>query len=135
MYNIKTFNKIDPVGLQKLNDNFQVVDTDDYDGIILRSYKMSDAELTDRLVAVARAGAGYNNIPVEMYADNGVVVFNTPGANANAVKELTILAAVLASRRVAPAMQWVQTLEGTDIDVAKEVEAQKAQYTGPEIMG
>ena len=135
MYNIKTFNKIDPVGLQKLNDNFQVVDTDDYDGIILRSYKMSDAELTDRLVAVARAGAGYNNIPVEMYADNGVVVFNTPGANANAVKELTILAAMLASRRVAPAMQWVQTLEGTDIDVAKEVEAQKAQYTGPEIMG
>ncbi len=134
-YNIRTFNKIDPAGLATLNDNFAVVDTDDYDGIILRSYKMSEAELTDRLLGVARAGAGYNNIPVDLYAEHGVVVFNTPGANANAVKEITILAALMASRKVAPAIQWVQGLKDTDIDVTKEVEAQKAAYTGPELLG
>ncbi len=135
MYKIRTFNKIDPAGLATLNENFVITEDNDYDGIILRSYKMSEAELTDNLLAVARAGAGYNNIPVELYAENGVVVFNTPGANANAVKEITILAALLASRKVAPAIQWVQGLNGTDINVAKEVEAQKAAYTGPELLG
>ncbi|MBR6800463.1 MAG: phosphoglycerate dehydrogenase [Eubacteriaceae bacterium] len=135
MYKIKTFNKIDPAGLNKLNDNFAITEDNDYDGIILRSYKMTEAELTDKLVAVARAGAGYNNIPVDLYAENGVVVFNTPGANANAVKEITILAALMASRKVAPAIEWVQGLKDTGVEVTKEVEAQKAAYTGPELLG
>ena len=135
MYKIKTFNKIDPEGMKRLPENFTVIDGEDYDGIILRSYKMSEAELTPSLCGVARAGAGVNNIPVDLYAQKGVVVFNTPGANANAVKELVILGALLAERKVAAGMQWVQTLKGADVDVEKEVEAQKSAYTGPELLG
>lgn len=135
MYKIKTFNKIDNEGLARLPEDFKIVETDDYDGIILRSYTMSEAELTDRLCAVARAGAGYNNIPVDMYAQKGVVVFNTPGANANAVKELVILGMLLSARKVFAGMNWVQTLKGSGIDVEKEIENQKSKYAGPELFG
>ncbi len=135
MYKIKTFNKIDNEGMSKLPEDFQVVESDDYDGIILRSYNMSEAELTDRLCAVARAGAGYNNIPVDLYAQKGVVVFNTPGANANAVKELVVLGMLLSARKVAAGMNWLQGLKDSGIDVAKEVENQKSAFTGPELLG
>ena len=80
MYKVKTFNKIAKEGLDRLPDNFAITEDMDYDAIILRSYKMSEAELTDKLCAVGRAGAGVNNIPVDMYAEKGVVVFNAPGA-------------------------------------------------------
>ena len=135
MYNIRTFNKIDNEGMKRLPSNFSVVDGDDYDGIILRSYNMTEAELTDKLCAVARAGAGVNNIPVDTYAQHGVVVFNTPGANANAVKELVILGMLLSARKAVEGINWVQSLKGTDINVEKEVEAQKAKYAGPELLG
>ncbi|MFA0815655.1 MAG: phosphoglycerate dehydrogenase [Anaerofustis sp.] len=135
MYKIRTFNKIDNEGMQRLPNNFEVVDGEDYDGIILRSYAMSEAELTDRLCAVARAGAGVNNIPVDLYAQHGVVVFNTPGANANAVKELVVLGMLLSARKVVDGINWVQSLKGTDVNVEKEVEAQKSKYAGPELLG
>ncbi len=135
MYNIRTFNKIDNEGMKRLPSNFSVVDGDDYDGIILRSYNMTEAELTEKLCAVARAGAGVNNIPVDTYAQHGVVVFNTPGANANAVKELVILGMLLSARKAVEGINWVQSLKGTDINVEKEVEAQKAKYAGPELLG
>lgn len=135
MYKVKTFNKIDTQGLNRLPENITVSDDDDYDAIILRSYKMSSAELTEQLCAVARAGAGYNNIPVADYAKSGVVCFNTPGANANAVKEITILAAFLSARKITAGIDWVQSLLGSDVNVEKEVEAQKSQYVGPELLG
>jgi D-3-phosphoglycerate dehydrogenase len=106
----------------------------DYDAIILRSYKMSEAELTDKLCAVARAGAGVNNIPVELYSKKGVVVFNTPGANANAVKELVILGMLLSTRKVAAGIEWLKSQKDADVDIEKEVESQKSAYAGPEIL-
>ena len=135
MFKIKTFNKIDKKGLEKLTNDYEIVEGNDYDGIILRSYKMSEQELTDNLKAVARAGAGVNNIPVDMYAQKGVVVFNTPGANSNAVKELVLLGILLSARDVVGGINWVQSLKGQDIDVAKEVEANKSKFKGNEIAG
>ena len=135
MYKIRTYNKIDQAGMDRLPSDFSVADDDDYDGIILRSYKMSEAEITGKLAAVARAGAGVNNIPVQLYTEKGIVVFNTPGANANAVKEMVILGALISSRKVFDGIEWVQSLKGTDTDAAKEVENQKAQFTGPELLG
>ncbi|MDR2520024.1 MAG: 3-phosphoglycerate dehydrogenase, partial [Eubacteriaceae bacterium] len=134
MYKIKIFNKIDPQGLDRLPKNFELTEDSDYDGIILRSYKMSEAELTTRLAAVARAGAGVNNIPVDSYAQKGVVVFNTPGANANAVKEIVLLGALLASRKVYQGIAWAQGLPADDA-IEKAVEAGKADFVGPEILG
>lgn len=134
MYKIKTFNKIAQEGLQKLPEEFALTEAADYDAIILRSYKMSEAELTDKLSAVARAGAGVNNIPVELYSKNGVVVFNTPGANANAVKELVILGMLLSTRKVAAGIEWLKSQKDADVDIEKEVESQKSAYAGPEIL-
>ena len=93
MFNILTLNKIAKCGLDQLNDNYKITDDAnvDADGIILRSFKMHDMELPESLKAVARAGAGTNNIPIDKCSEKGIVVFNTPGANANAVKELVIL--------------------------------------------
>jgi D-3-phosphoglycerate dehydrogenase len=135
MYRIKTFNKIDENGLKRLPDDFQIVEENDYDGIILRSYKLGEAELTDNLKAIARAGAGVNNIPVADCSERGIVVFNSPGANANAVKEMTMLGMLLSARKTADAIEWLKTLKDTDIDVAKEVEKQKSNYAGPELLG
>ena len=135
MYKIKTFNKISSTGLERLPDDFEITEGNDYDGIILRSYKMSEAELTDQLSAIARAGAGVNNIPVDFYSEKGVVVYNTPGANANAVKELVVLGMLLSTRKVVDGINWVQSLKDEDIDVAKEVESQKSNYKGPELAG
>lgn len=135
MYNILTLNKIAKCGLDRLGDNYAVTDdaTADVDGIILRSFKMHDMELPKSLKAVARAGAGVNNIPIDKCTENGVVVFNTPGANANAVKELVLAGLFLASRDIIGGNQWANTLTGDDI--GKQVEKGKSNFGGNEIKG
>ena len=105
------------------------------DGILVRSAAMHDMELGEDLLAIARAGAGVNNIPVDKCLEKGIVVFNTPGANANAVKELVLCALLLTSRRIAPAMDWVKTLKGQGDQVEKLIEKGKSQFAGPEIQG
>ena len=112
MYEILTLNKIAKVGLDKLGDNFTVTDeVKNPDGVLLRSFAMHDMELPENLKAVARAGAGTNNIPIDKCSEKGIVVFNTPGANANAVKELAIGALFLASRDVVGGIKWAETLK------------------------
>ncbi len=135
MYNILTLNKIAQCGLDRLGDNYAVTDdaTADVDGIILRSFKMHDMELPKSLKAVARAGAGVNNIPIDKCTENGVVVFNTPGANANAVKELVLAGLFLASRDIIGGNSWANTLTGDDI--GKQVEKGKSNFGGNEIKG
>ncbi len=109
MYNIKTLNKISPVGL----DNFDRSkyawgdDVENPEAILVRSASMHDMEMPQSLLAIARAGAGVNNIPVDKCAEDGIVVFNTPGANANAVKELVLLGLLISSRKVTSALEWV----------------------------
>lgn len=136
MYNILTLNKIAKCGLEQLDENKYSITDDvaaDADGIILRSYVMHDMELPASLMAVARAGAGTNNIPIEKCTDKGIAVFNTPGANANAVKELVIAGMLLASRDVVGGISWASTLTGDD--VAKQVEKGKSNFAGCEIQG
>ncbi len=136
MYNILTLNKIAACGLDQL-DKAKYAITDDQnanaDGIILRSFAMHDMELPADLKAVARAGAGTNNIPIDKCTEKGVVVFNTPGANANAVKELVIAGLFLSSRDVVGGIKWAATLTGDD--VGKQVEKGKSNFAGCEIMG
>lgn len=135
MFNILTLNKIVKCGLDQLNDNYKITDDAnvDADGIILRSFKMHDMELPESLKAVARAGAGTNNIPIDKCSEKGIVVFNTPGANANAVKELVIAGMLLASRDVIGGVAWANTLTGDDVD--KQVEKGKSNFAGCEIKG
>ena len=135
MFNILTLNKIAKCGLDQLNDNYKITDDAnvDADGIILRSFKMHDMELPETLKAVARAGAGTNNIPIDKCSEKGIVVFNTPGANANAVKELVIAGMLLASRDVIGGVAWANTLTGDDVD--KQVEKGKSNFAGCEIKG
>ena len=134
MFNILTLNKIAKCGLDQLNDNYKITDDAnvDADGIILRSFKMHDMELPESLKAVARAGAGTNNIPIDKCSEKGIVVFNTPGANANAVKEL-VAGMLLASRDVIGGVAWANTLTGDDVD--KQVEKGKSNFAGCEIKG
>ena len=138
MYKITTLNKIAEVGLNYLpKERYKIVsdNTDDStDGILLRSFNMHDMQLPKNLAAVARAGAGVNNIPIEQCTEQGIVVFNTPGANANAVKELALAGLFLASRKVVDGINWVQSLKGRQ-GVAKLVEKEKSRFTGPEIAG
>ncbi len=135
MFNVLTLNKISKVGLGKLNANYNVADEmANPDAILLRSFKMHDMELPESLKAVARCGAGVNNIPLEKCAEKGIVVFNTPGANANAVKELVITAMLLTSRDIIGSYKWAQSLLGED-GIAAKVEKGKANFAGPEIMG
>ena len=135
MFNILTLNKIAEVGLDQLGANYTITDDEkaDADGIVLRSFKMHDMELPASLKAVARAGAGVNNIPIDKCTEKGIVVFNTPGANANAVKELVIAGMLLASRDIVEGIEWASTLNGDDID--KQVEKGKSHFAGNEIMG
>ena len=136
MYNILTLNKISPCGLNKLGDNYAIGDNiANPDGIIVRSVSMHDMEMPQSLKAIARAGAGTNNIPVEACAEKGIVVFNTPGANANAVKELVICALLLASRDIIGGAKWAETLKGEGDAVGKLVEKGKSQFAGNEIKG
>ena len=117
MFTIKTLNAISPVGLAKLNKNlFDVsVDADAPDGILVRSADLLNTTFNDNLLAIARAGAGVNNIPLDRCSEQGIVVFNTPGANANAVAELVIGMLIAGSRNVAAAAQWTQGLAGVCI--------------------
>lgn len=135
MHKILTLNSISPVINDVFDANYSIsADNKDPEGILLRSFKMHDYELSKETIAVARAGAGTNNIPVDAYAEKGVVVFNTPGANANAVKELVISALMLGSRKIVDAIDWVKTLKG-DPDLSKLVEKGKSNFAGQEISG
>ncbi len=136
MYDILTLNKISQIGLKELDDKYAVTDCCDCpDGIIVRSASMHEYDFSDKTLAVARAGAGVNNIPVDECTKKGIVVFNTPGANANAVKELVIGGLMLSSRKVAAAYDWCKTLKGEGDNVGKLVEKGKSQFAGPEILG
>ena len=137
MYTIKTLNNIAPAGLAKLGPAQFKVDNeaDAPQGILVRSAKMHEMELPESLLAIGRAGAGVNNIPVEKCSEAGVVVFNTPGANAGGVAELTIGGLVLASRNLLPAMEWAQGLAGEGDAVPALVEKGKSQFVGPELAG
>lgn len=135
MYKIATLNKISPVGLGRLTDDYTVVDnTDEANGILVRSQAMHDMEFSDNLLCIARAGAGVNNIPIDRCAQEGIVVFNTPGANANAVKELVLAGLFLAARNIPEGIEWAKTLKGTE-GVGKAVEKGKGQFAGTEIAG
>ena len=136
MYNILTLNKISQVGLKNFDaskyacaDNF-----DAPDAVIVRSASMLDMDIPASVQAIARAGAGYNNIPVDKCTEKGICVFNTPGANANAVKELVICGLLMASRRIVPSIDWCKTLKGED-EISKKIEKGKSNFAGPEIMG
>jgi D-3-phosphoglycerate dehydrogenase len=136
MKNIKLMNKIAKIGTDVFdNDKFYVSENvETPDAIMVRSAALHDMEFPKTLAAIARAGAGVNNIPVEKCTEKGIVVFNTPGANANGVKELAICALVLAARDVVGGIEWVKTLEG-EADVAKLVEKGKSAYAGSELLG
>ena len=136
MYKIKTLNKISKKGLGILGKNYEISDDcENPDGIILRSFKMHDMELPESLRAVARAGAGVNNIPLDKCCEKGIVVFNTPGANANAVKELVICSLLLSSRKVVQGINWAKTLKDEGDQAASLVEKGKSNFVGPEIYG
>lgn len=136
MFDILTLNKISQIGLKELDEKYTITDSCECpDGIIVRSAAMHDYEFSGKTVAVARAGAGVNNIPVDECTKKGIVVFNTPGANANAVKELVIGGLMMSSRRVAAAYDWCKTLKGEGDNVGKLVEKGKSQFAGPEILG
>lgn len=136
MYNIQTLNKIAAVGTKRFDSAKYTVGEDvaSPDAIMVRSAKMHDMAFESNLLAIARAGAGVNNIPVDKCAEQGIVVFNTPGANSNAVKELAICALLLASRKITEAAAWAASLKGTP-DAPKTVEGGKAKFAGPEILG
>ncbi len=136
MFNVLTMNKISEVGLRELGEAYAVSDAcENPDGIIVRSASLHEYAFGDSVAAVARAGAGVNNIPVDVCTEKGIVVFNTPGANANAVKELVVGGLILASRRVAAGIDWCKTLKGQGDAVGKLVEKGKSQFAGPEIAG
>ena len=137
MFNIKTLNKISNVGLSKFDKSNYVYgdDIENPDAIMVRSASMHDMEMPKSLLAIARAGAGTNNIPVTDCAEKGIVVFNTPGANANAVKELVILGLLISSRKVTKAIEWCKTIKGEGENVGKTVEKGKSAFAGPEIKG
>ena len=133
MYNIGTLNKISPVGLAHLSDKYTVSDDiSEANGILVRSQDMHEMQLPESLLSIARAGAGVNNIPLEKCADAGIVVFNTPGANANAVKELVLGGLFLAARNIPAGIAWAGTLTE---NVGKAVEKGKSQFAGTEIKG
>jgi D-3-phosphoglycerate dehydrogenase / 2-oxoglutarate reductase len=135
MYKIQNLNQIDEEGLKLFPVNRYEINSKltDPDGIILRSFKMHDMELPASLKAIARAGAGVNNIPIEKCTEKGIVVFNTPGANANGVKELVIAGLMLSSRKIAESIEWAKTLKGKGDEIPTLVEAGKGKFGGQEI--
>lgn len=136
MYKIQMLNKIANCGLDLLpKENYEIsTEEANPDGILVRSANMLEMELPVNLKAIARAGAGVNNIPIEKCTEKGIVVFNTPGANSTGVKELVIAALLLSSRKITKGMEWVQTLKGKGDEIPKLVEKGKSQFEGPEIM-
>ena len=137
MFNIKTYNKISEIGLNEFDEAKYTIgdDVENPVGAIVRSAALHDVEFPKSLLAIARAGAGTNNIPTDRCAAEGIVVFNTPGANANAVKELAVAGLLLSSRRIIPAIEWAKTLKGNGENVGKMVEKGKGAFVGPEIKG
>ncbi len=135
MFNIMTLNKIAAVGTDRFGGNYAVADNhDNPDAIMVRSASMHDMEFGSNLLAIARAGAGVNNIPLDKCAEQGICVFNTPGANANAVKELVLCGMLLASRDVVGGISWVKSAKD-DADIAKNVEKEKSKFAGTELKG
>lgn len=135
MYKIHCLNPISKVGLEKLTANYALTqDVEAAEGILVRSASMHEMELPDNLLAVARAGAGVNNIPLEKCAEKGIVVFNTPGANANGVKELVIAGMLLAARDIVGGIEWVKA-SNENADIAKTAEKEKKKFAGTELMG
>lgn len=137
MFTIQTLNKISANGLDQLpRDNYEIAtEISNPDAVLVRSADMLEMELPKKLKAIARAGAGVNNIPVDRCTDKGVVVFNTPGANANAVKEIVLASLLLSSRKIMQGINWAQTLKGKADEVGPLVEKGKSQFVGPEIAG
>ena len=136
MYKIKTYNKISKIGLVFFDDKYTIgEEVENADGAIVRSASLHEVEFPATLKAIARAGAGTNNIPIERCSEQGIVVFNTPGANANAVKELVIAGMLISSRRVISGIEWAKTLKGNGAEVGKMVEKGKSAFGGPEIKG
>jgi D-3-phosphoglycerate dehydrogenase len=137
MFKIQTLNKIDPDGLSLFPlDNYEIAsEIPNPDAIVLRSFKMHDMELPTSLKAVARAGAGVNNIPISKCTEKGIVVFNTPGANANGVKELVIAGLLLSSRDITESVIWAKSLIGKGDEIPALVEAGKNSFAGQEIQG
>ena len=136
MYKIKTYNKISKTGLEVFDDKYTIGDeVENADGAIVRSASLHETEFPESLKAIARAGAGTNNIPIDRCSEQGIVVFNTPGANANAVKELVIAGMLISSRRVISGIEWTKTLKGNGAEVGKMVEKGKSAFAGPEIKG
>lgn len=134
MFQIKTFNAIAPEGMARFDQKkYRINESEEPAGIILRSQRLHEYEFPESVVAVARAGAGTNNIPVKRCTEQGIVVFNTPGANANAVKELVIASLLIAVRPMVRGIEWVQTLSGSDVE--EQAEAQKKQFAGTELEG
>ncbi len=135
MYNIATLNKISPVGLGRLTEQYNITeDIASANGILVRSQDMLSMDFSQNLLGIARAGAGVNNIPTDRCAEEGIVVFNTPGANANAVKELVIAGLFLGARNIPDAITWSYGLVGNE-NVSKTVEKGKSQFAGKEIKG
>lgn len=137
MFTIQTLNKISTKGLELFSrENYEIAtEISNPDAIILRSFNMHEMELLPKLKAIARAGAGVNNIPVDKCTKKGIVVFNTPGANANGVKELVLAALLLSSRKINAGISWAQSLKGNGDKVPSLVEKGKSQFIGPEIKG
>lgn len=137
MFRIRTYNKIAPAGLAVLKEaGFHVsADEANPDGILVRSADLHEMEISPSLKAIARAGAGYNNIPVDRSSERGIVVFNTPGANANSVKELVIAGLLLSARQIVQGITWTRTLQGSGDEVESLVEKGKGAFAGPEISG
>ncbi len=136
MLEIKTYNKIAKVGLSRFDEKYRVSsDASSPVGAIVRSANLHEEIFPESLVAIARAGAGTNNIPTDRLTEQGVCVFNTPSANANAVKELVILGMLISSRKVVPAIEWAKELKGKGDEVPKLVEAGKSAFAGPELRG
>ncbi|MEC4295395.1 3-phosphoglycerate dehydrogenase [Adlercreutzia shanghongiae] len=135
MYKIYCLNNISPEGLALLTDNYELTENiDEADAILVRSADMHEMDIPANLKAVARAGAGVNNIPLDKFAEAGIAVFNTPGANANAVKELVLAGMLLASRDIIGGVQWVRN-NADDENVGKSAEKAKKQFAGGEITG
>ena len=136
MYNVLKLNKIAAIGTERLGADYTCADAvENPDAILVRSAAMHDMEFGSNLLAIARAGAGTNNIPKDKCADQGIVVFNTPGANANAVKELVLAGLLLSSRKIVEGIEWAKTLKGNGEAVGKMVEKGKSQFVGPELKG
>jgi len=136
MFRIQTLNKISPLGLELFpRDKYEIAsDIPNPDAVLVRSADMNSAEIPSSVLAIARAGAGYNNIPVQRCSESGVVVFNTPGANANAVKELTLAALLISSRDIVGGINWTASV-ADKADVPDLVEKEKSRFTGPELKG